>query len=69
MTSDSQTEPDHRIESIRLVNGQRVLRVVDASTGLCLERAADPAKPVRSQARSLVEALKALRNMPVCTAA
>jgi len=54
------------IESIRLTDGRRVFRVVDAVTGLCLERAADPAKPVRQQTDRLVEALKALRSMPVC---
>ena len=43
--------------------------MVDTVTGLCLERAADPAKPVRQQTDRLVEALKALRSMPVCPAA
>jgi hypothetical protein len=58
-----------RIESIQLADGRRVFRVLDTLTGLCLERFADPAKPVRQQTDRLSEALRALRSMPVCTAA
>ncbi|MFZ9933761.1 MAG: hypothetical protein ACO3G9_11280, partial [Chthoniobacterales bacterium] len=58
-----------RIESIQLVDGRRVFRVSDALTGLCLERTADPSKPIRQQTEKLTEALQALRSMPICTAA
>jgi len=57
------------IESIQLADGRRVFRILDALTGLCLERFADPSKPVRQQTDRLSEALQALRSMPVCTAA
>jgi len=67
MALDSKSGP--RVESVRLTDGRWVFRVVDTETGLCLERVADPAKPVRQQTDRLVEALKALRSMPVCTAA
>ena len=70
MSSASKTDkPETRIESIQLVDGRRVFRVVDTLTGLCLERTADPSKPVRQQTDRLTEALRALRSMPVCTAA
>ena len=69
MNLASQTEPGTKVESIRLADGQRVFRVLDPLTGLCLERVVDPAKPVRQQTERLVEALRALRSMPVCTAA
>ena len=69
MNSASQTELAARVESIRLADGQRVFRVLDPLTGLCLERAMDPSKPVRQQSERLLEALQALRAMPVCTAA
>lgn len=70
MNSDSQSkEFTPRIESIQLAEGRRVFRVLDTLTGLCLERSADPSKPVRQQTDRLSEALRALRSMPVCTAA
>jgi len=69
VNSASQTESGTRVESIRLADGQRIFRVVDSLTGLCLERAVDPSKPVRPQTERLVEALQALRSLPVCTAA
>jgi hypothetical protein len=69
MDMDSQSAIDIRIESVRLADGRRVFRIIDPGTGLCLERAADPAKPVHLQTRNLLEAMKALRSMPVCTAA
>ena len=68
MTLASQIKSDTRVESIRLADGQRVFRVLDARTGLCLERVVDPAKPVRPQTERLVKALQALRSLPVCTA-
>jgi hypothetical protein len=57
-----------RTESIRLANGQRVFRVLDPQTGLCLERVVDPSKPVRQQIERLVDAMQTLRSLPVCTA-
>jgi hypothetical protein len=69
VTSASQIKPDTRVESIRLANGQRVFRVLDPQTGLCLERIVDPSKPVRQQTERLVEALQVLRSMLVCSAA
>jgi hypothetical protein len=68
VTSASQIKPDTRVESIRVADGQRVFRVLDPQTGFCLEQAVDPSKPVRQQTARLVEALQALRSMPVCTA-
>ena len=56
--------PDTRVESIRLADGQRVFRVLDPETGLCLERVVDPFKPVRPQTERLVETLQALRSLP-----
>ncbi len=68
VTSASQIKPDTRVESIRLEDGQRVIRVLDPQTGLCLERGVDPSKPLRPQTERLVEALQTLRSLPVCTA-
>ena len=69
MSTVSKHPADPRVESIRLTDGRRVFRVLDPVSGLCLERVADPAKPVRPQTERLVEALQALRAMPVGTAA
>ena len=68
MTSASQIKPDTRVESIRLADSQRVVRILDAQTGLSLEQAVDPSQPVRPQTERLVDALQALRSLPVCTA-
>ncbi|MFN9937861.1 MAG: hypothetical protein ACK56I_00155 [bacterium] len=47
-----------QIQSIRLADGRRVFRVFDDASGLCLERATDPAQPVRLQTAALRQAMK-----------
>jgi len=69
ITSPTDEVTRARVETIRLADGPRVFRVLDPQTGLCLERGVDPSKPVRQQTERLIEALQALRSMPVCTAA
>lgn len=49
-----------QIQSIRLADGRRVFRAFDDTSGLCLERAADPDQPVRRQTAALRQAMKNL---------
>ena len=48
------------IQSIRLADGLRVFRILDDSSGLCLERAADPVQSVQVQTAALRQAMQNL---------
>ena len=47
------------VELIKLANGDRVLRLGEATTGLCLEKKIDPRQPVVRQKAHLLKVFEA----------
>ena len=53
-------EAPFNVELVKLVDGSRLLRIVDAATGTCLERTVNPNASVTRQKQLLSNALRSL---------
>jgi hypothetical protein len=49
-----------QMDLIKLAGGERLLRVSEPTTGLCLEKKLDPRQPVLRQKQRLVQAFEAV---------
>ena len=55
MPSDRQIQ----VDLIKLANGERLLRLAEGTTGLCLEKKIDPQQPVVRQKERLLKIFEA----------
>jgi hypothetical protein len=62
------TDTEIQVELIKLASGERLLRLTEPATGLCLEKKLDPRQPVVRQKNRLRRALEAaLAYEPMAT--